>query len=72
MKTIKLQGIGEHYAKRASEFKTGDTIVWNYGIKSFVTNVTKQSVHTLFEARNENGDVAVFRKNHNTLMGTEK
>lgn len=43
MKKIHLQGIGEKSAVPASELKPGDIILWNYGYKSRVLEIVKET-----------------------------
>jgi len=41
--TIRLQGIGWHEAKPARQIKPGDVLVWNYGSKSSVLRIVKET-----------------------------
>lgn len=43
MAKMNLIGIGEVNAQPAKDIKTGDTLMWNYGIKAIVTAIVKQT-----------------------------
>jgi len=38
--TIWLQSVGRVKAKQAGQFKVGESIMWNYGVKSLITKIT--------------------------------
>lgn len=41
--TIHLQGYGRAAAKKGSEFKIGEKMLWNYGSKSLITGIKKET-----------------------------
>ena len=57
-KSIHLKKIGQHKAKPASEIKVGDTLVWNWGWTSLVTQIVSETPKTIIiESREaDNGD----------------
>lgn len=40
---IQLQGVGYVSARPAKEIKVGDTLTWNYGSQSVVTEIVKET-----------------------------
>lgn len=61
-KTITLQSVGHVIANFASEIKVGDSLMWNFGSVSKVTNITKQTDKTVWiEETTESGYVGVRR-----------
>lgn len=43
MKTVNLQSVGEHKAKPAQDFSIGEEMVWNFGSKSEVVAILKET-----------------------------
>jgi hypothetical protein len=48
MKTIRLQQLGTFKANEAKEIKIGDTLVWNFGETSEVTEIVKETEKSIF------------------------
>ena len=57
--TIWLQSVGRVKAKAASQFKVGEKIMWNYGVKSLITKITPKA--SRFEMVIEEGGKAYVR-----------
>jgi len=71
MSFLQLQGIGSVPAKQAGEIKIGDTLIWNYGYKSMVKNVTetktkKSIIVTILE---DDGNIYERRMTKTRLVG---
>jgi len=62
-KSIHLQKIGQHQAKPASQIKVGDTLVWNWGWTSVVTEIVSETPKTIkIELKaSENGQLCTQR-----------
>ena len=43
MQTVQLQGIGKKPGKAARDIKPGDVLIWNYGFKSLVIDVSSSA-----------------------------
>jgi len=71
MATIKLQSIGTQTAKRADELVVGDITVWNFGMKSEITEIIKITKKTiLFGMKSLESDwVGTRRMNKDRLVG---
>ena len=41
--TIHLQGIGRVRAKKAKDFKVGEKFLWNYGSRSKILKILKET-----------------------------
>ena len=55
--TIQLQGIGLVNGTPAGEIKVGTTLLWNFGSKSIVRNITKETKKSIwFLTETENGN----------------
>ena len=65
--TIHLQGVGKVKAKRADNFKVGDTIVYNYGATAKVKKVSKKGKSVYWDTLS-NGKIYSVRKNKDTLV----
>jgi len=70
-KTVHLQGIGKHPAKAAGDFKVGDSIVYNYGVKGEVLSVKKQGAWVFLETL-EDGKEFTSKKKATTLLGVSE
>nr|DAU09519.1 MAG TPA: hypothetical protein [Caudoviricetes sp.] len=72
MATIHLQGIGQHPAKPAGELKVGDTLCWNFGYTSRLTEIVKQTKHTItFRTVSPNGYIGTHHKRLTTLLAVK-
>ena len=48
MRTLQLQSIGHVPAKAAGELNIGDILLWNFGHKSQVKEITKQTSKSIW------------------------
>lgn len=70
MKKIHLQGIGKQTAIEAGEIKPGMVLVWNYGIKSLVVEIAKETAKSLvIRTRSNNGKIYDRRLLKSRLVG---
>lgn len=68
---IHLQGIGNKPAKQADKIKIGDSLIWNFGYTSIVTDVkeTKSGKSIVISEQYESGKTYKRRMLKNTLVG---
>lgn len=72
MATIHLQGVGNHPAKQAGDIKVGDTLCWNFGITSRVTEIVKRTKHTItFKSLSDRGYLGTHHKRLTTLVAVK-
>ena len=72
IKSIHLQGIGRFQAKKASEFKVGDKLVWNGGFTSKITKIKKKTPSQIvFEVKSD-GKLYDKRINKDRLVAYTK
>lgn len=71
---LHLQGVGLHVAKRATEIKIGDVLVWNYGHTSEVVAVREVSPQFIaIDEKSESGKVYTRRiKKSRTIAWSPK
>ena len=63
-----LQSVGDVDAKPATEIKPGDCLMWNFGIKSIVTAILKETkTQIVIEERYDSGTYQ-RRLGKNTLV----
>lgn len=48
MTTINLQGLGKFKAQLAGDIKVNDTLLWNFGEKTEVVEITKQNEKSIW------------------------
>ncbi len=70
MATLRLLGVGEKPAIKASTLKVGDTMMWNYGYTSTIIGIAKETAATIFfNIRcNETGYIGVRKLRKNSLV----
>lgn len=67
--TIHLQGIGTAPAIQLAEVNPGDTLVWNFGITSYVVSVRPVTAKMVeLTVRAQDGTVVTQRKRGTTLV----
>lgn len=47
MTTIQLQAYGQAPAKKAQDFKVGETMLWNFGHTSVITEIINETSKTI-------------------------
>lgn len=60
--TVQLQGIGRFQAKKGSEIRVGDTLVWNYGGTSIVQEIVKETAAFITIIERYDGDKTYERR----------
>lgn len=55
--TIQLQSIGHVLGTPAGEIKKGDTLMWNFGTTSVVSEILKQTEKTIVIAESYDGKI---------------
>lgn len=58
-----LIGVGKQHAKVASDFKVGDTMMWNYGDTSNVIGIANETPKTITFHLEDNGEVCSTQGN---------
>lgn len=72
MEFIQLQSIGKVKAKQAGELKTGDKMIWNFGEKSTVLSIEKETAKSIWikEISDKSGNIYERRFLKTRLIAT--
>ena len=73
MNTIQLQSIGHVTAKEAKDLKVGDVMIWNFGFRSTVSEIVRETAKSIWikEISKSSGKTYERRFLKSRLVGCE-